>query len=556
MDISFNLNYHTTWGQIVYITGSEKSLGAFDYDKAIAMRYNSNGHWSLQLEFPDDQLPFEYRYIVKEHGTLNDSEWGENRCFAPNPKNKNYVLYDHWQNTPPNKAFYSSAFTQSIFGRQQAENKLKTYDHSITFKIFAPRVKPEETLGIVGSIPPLGTWDASKAIVMNDDKYPQWEICLNATDIMFPFEYKFILLNRQTGESICWEDGDNRYLNIEEPPHGTSVIVSGIRFDNPTENWKGAGVSIPVFSLRSEEGFGIGEFNDLRKLTDWVVASGQRVIQVLPVNDTTMTHTWADSYPYNANSTFALHPIYLNIESIGILKDKDSMASFDKIKKELNELDEIDYERVSLSKWKYFKAIFAENGKKTLESAEFLTFFENNKDWLVPYAAFCFLRDMYKTPDFREWKTYSKFNRTDVEELCARHNFHYNEIAIHYFLQFHLHKQLQEVSRYACEKGVILKGDIPIGISRNSVDAWADERLFNMDAQAGAPPDAFSSLGQNWGFPTYNWSEMAKDGYEWWKKRFRKMAEYFEAYRIDHILGFFRIWEIPESSVQIGRAHV
>jgi 4-alpha-glucanotransferase len=117
-------------------------------------------------------------------------------------------------------------------------------------------------------------------------------------------------------------------------------------------------------------------------------------------------------------------------------------------------------------------------------------------------------------------------------------------------LQYHLHLQLSEAHRYANDNGIILKGDIPIGINKNSAEAWVEPHLFNFSGQAGAPPDDFSVRGQNWGFPTYNWGLMEKDGYKWWKQRFSKMAEYFDAYRIDHILGFFRIWEVPSESVE------
>ena len=125
----------------------------------------------------------------------------------------------------------------------------------------------------------------------------------------------------------------------------------------------------------------------------------------------------------------------------------------------------------------------------------------------------------------------------------------YPHISIYYFIQFHLHLQLLEATNYARANGVVLKGDIPIGISRNSVEAWTEPHYFNLNGQAGAPPDDFSVNGQNWGFPTYNWEVMEQDDYSWWMKRFRKMSEYFDAYRIDHILGFFRIWEIPMHAV-------
>ena len=118
------------------------------------------------------------------------------------------------------------------------------------------------------------------------------------------------------------------------------------------------------------------------------------------------------------------------------------------------------------------------------------------------------------------------------------------------FVQFHLHLQLLEAVQYAHKKGIVLKGDIPIGIYRNGCDAWVAPELYNMNWQAGAPPDDFTAFGQNWGFPTYNWTKMQQDGFAWWKQRFEQMSNYFDAFRIDHILGFFRIWSIPANAIQ------
>ncbi|HQG68557.1 MAG TPA: 4-alpha-glucanotransferase, partial [Paludibacteraceae bacterium] len=179
----------------------------------------------------------------------------------------------------------------------------------------------------------------------------------------------------------------------------------------------------------------------------------------------------------------------------------------------------------------------------------YLNFFVSNKSWLIPYAAFSFLRDFYGTPDFRRWEKYSRYEEQEILEFSDPKQPHYDQLAIYYYLQYHLHCQLSEVRQWAHENGVVIKGDIPIGVSPFSVDVWINPELFNTQVQAGAPPDDFSLTGQNWGFPTYNWEEMEKDDFLWWKKRFQKLSEYFDAYRIDHILGFFRIWEIPADDV-------
>ena len=311
--------------------------------------------------------------------------------------------------------------------------------------------------------------------------------------------------------------------------------------DSP--GWKGAGTAIPVFALRSEDDFGVGEFLDLKKMVDWAVLTGQTFLQLLPVNDTTMFGTIDDSYPYNANSTFALHPQFINLPAAGVPVDKEYL----KLQKQLNSFvkdgrPETDYVSVNREKRRLLRKAFDANWKSLSRTKAYRNFLAANREWLIPYSRFCALRDEFGTPDFSQWGEFAVYDEARLERWNKNHR---SETDFNCFLQFHLDAQFRQVRDYAHSKGVVLKGDLPIGISRTSADAWQFPKLFNMDSQAGAPPDAFSADGQNWGFPTYNWEEMAKDGYAWWKARLRKMSEYFDAFRIDHILGFFRIWQIP-----------
>lgn len=287
---------------------------------------------------------------------------------------------------------------------------------------------------------------------------------------------------------------------------------SAAEFDTP--GFRGAGTVIPVFSLRSDEDFGIGEFKDLKYIVDWASATGQCIIQLLPITDTTRHGGWEDSYPYSPVSSFALHPLYINLQDLGV----KPTASFLKTQAKLNSLPELDYPAVFKAKMSIIRKAFSERGGEDMQSPSFRSFCkENDGVWLDEYARFCAGRDG-DSPEFWKW------------------------------LQWHLDSQLSKVVRYARSKGVHFKGDLPIGVSADSADAKWHPELFNLDSSAGAPPDFFSADGQNWGFPTYNWEAMAKDDYAWWKARLRHMARYFDAFRIDHILGFFRIWEIPASS--------
>ena len=253
-------------------------------------------------------------------------------------------------------------------------------------------------------------------------------------------------------------------------------------------------------------------------MVDWAVETRMKIIQLLPVNDTTTDGGWHDSYPYNIVSAFALHLHYIDLEALGALKDKTKMTAYHRQRRELNALGYSDYEAVGRVKTAYLQEIFAERGQQTLDSKEFKQWFAENQDWLKPYA---------------KWVMRNEASGMGNEEFI-------------YYIQYQLHCQLKAAADYARSKGIILKGDIPIGVNRDSVETATHPEYFNLDYQTGAPPDAFSRDGQNWGFPTYNWSDKTID---WFRRRLRWMSQYFDAFRIDHVLGFFRIWEIPEDAV-------
>lgn len=546
MRLTFNISYRTSWGENLYVVGSNPHLGSEDESKALPMTFSGNDTWSVSLELDDAVTAIEYRFIVKNDNGCVRREWGKPHYLLFDGKLKHLSIFDAWQEQPFNKHYYSSAFIDSIFHRTTDKRNEKVKAKELFVSVAAPHIAPDECLAISGSCKELGYWDISKSVILNDYSFPYWKVSLPLARTNDKFEYKFLILKKNTKELVAWENCDNRIFAIERGDSDSAIAVTGLVFNDPKSNWRGAGVAIPVFSLRSKDDFGVGDFYDLYKVIDWAKETGQNFVQILPINDTTMTGTWTDSYPYNANSTFALHPMYLRPDAIGKLKDKSRITYFESEAAKLNSLPQVDYEKTNKLKSAYIKELFDEFGKKTIASAEFKKFMERNAYWLKDYAAFCVLRDKYSTADFSKWEEYADYDSDKVSILERNEQDAMNLV---YFTQYHLDKQLREVRDYAHARQVVLKGDIPIGISRTSVDAWVNPRLFNLDCQAGAPPDDFSVLGQNWGFPTYNWEEMSKDGFKWWKARFMKMAEYFDAYRIDHILGFFRIWQIPMDAV-------
>lgn len=558
MKIKLIIDYRTYWGQRLFVCGSIPELGAWDSKKAVAMnsKLGLGGVWEAEIEVANEKTEFEYKYFVlNEHHQTEEWEAGINRIFSAEKGIDEIELNDFWRaNGDIENVFYTSAFVNALMRPDKSETKKKKAQPKTgvlhRFQINVPRIAQGYKVCIVGSSEALGAWNEEKAVLLDNEKHPLWQVDLALNDSN-PISYKYGIFNVETKKIAVWEYGENRLLLLNSKNEGKKLIVrTDEKFRYPLESWRGAGVAIPVFSLRTKNSMGVGEFLDLKLLVDWTKKTGLKLIQILPINDTTATHTWLDCYPYSGISVFALHPMYANLEAMGELSSDLTKQIVAERRERLNALSFVDYEQVTKVKSRYFKMIFNEQKQKFFADKEFKAFFEEAKSWLVPYAVFSYLRDLYGTADFTKWGKYKTVTQEVLDQIADPKAGQYEDVAIHYFIQFHLHKQLLEASDYARQNGVVIKGDIPIGVFRTSVDAWLEPQLYNMDSQAGAPPDDFSITGQNWKFPTYNWNEMAKDGFKWWKSRMQTMSKYFDAFRIDHILGFFRIWEIPMDSIE------
>ncbi len=491
-----------------------------------------------------------YKYAIRDHnfdGMITE-EWGKSRSLElPKGAKGDVVVRDFWRthNRPENPTF-TSAFYNAVW--RQTEFKaapLPISEWNVQFQINAPRVEAGQRLAVLIDEDGSGKLENHRRVLLCNDNYPTWSAAIKLTNTE-AVRYKYAVVNAQNTAILMTETGEERWLAADAFAAENKYIVTDEVFRHPEGNWRGAGVAVPVFSLRSEKGMGVGEFNDLKLLADWSEKTGLKMIQVLPINDTTSTHTWTDSYPYAAITIYALHPMHLNIATVGAFPSKESETEYHALCAELNALDAVDYERVMAAKWRFSRVMYGYHGAAHFKTKAYKTFFEENKKWLMPYAVFSYLRDENGTAEYHNWGEYAVYDAEKIErELLKPRSKSLTAIQLYYFMQYHLHLQLLDACNYAREKGILLKGDIPIGIFRYSVDAWTEPRYFNLDGQAGAPPDSYSATGQNWGLPTYDWHEMEKDDFAWWRSRLQHSAQYFEAFRIDHVLGFFRIWEIP-----------
>ena len=543
MKLEFRINYRTTVGEklqlLVLEIGSE--------DKIHFLDYTENGNWKAEVDHFSKSITYKYQ-LVNEGGIILKDELSLHHLNFPHNYDE-FIIDDVWN---------AKNFPENYLNNKILKNKLSGFKpqkvallkkHSHLFRLEAPIYNPNWKVVLLGNNHALGNWEYLRAVVMTQTDFGIWEAAVEiSTDQII--QYKYGLLNTDSREVFDIEYGDNRWTfpNLEKN-------ILRIKADHffkfkSFEMYHAAGVAIPVFALRSENGFGVGEFLDLKNLADWAKQTHLSVLQILPINDTTANYTWTDSYPYAAISVYALHPQYLSIDRLDFSIPKELVEDFKTKKAALNELNLIDYEQVISEKWKFTKAVFEENKDQILKDRTFKKFLKENEEWLLPYAAFCVQRDKYKTPNFNNWKTHKKYISGKIAPFFSAKSKDFETTMLHAWVQYQLHLQLKEAIDYTHTLGISVKGDLPIGIYRYSVEAWTEPELFGMDFQAGAPPDQFTDLGQNWEFPTYNWEAMKQDGYRWWKNRFKALEHYFDAMRIDHILGFFRIWRMPMSATQ------
>ena len=546
MTVQFNIEYKVMFGEqiVVNIQTREGVL-------KLPLQTIDGEKWACEWSVEAPEKSYTYYYSVERDGRVVQTEWLmiKHQLDVNAKKAAVYTLYDHWKAMPEDAYLYSSAFTDCINHQAPQELKSESGSKIVRLIVRAPQLRDGERLGVLGADKALGAWDVKKILPMTQHTYNEWVADIDAAHLEGShLEFKFVAF-RNAKNDLLWETSMNRTVDLPEMKAGELVSYELDQAFFALYNQKLAGTLVPVFSLRTRKGAGIGDFGDLKTMIDFVASTGQKVLQLLPINDTTITHTWTDSYPYSCISVFAIHPQYANLHALPELKDAKARAEAEKTRAELNALDKIDYEKVNDFKINYLRQIFSQEGEKMMKTAEYKAFFQDTELWLVPYAQYSYLRDKNGTADFNQWSDHQVWDEAERKALTDPKTAAYKNVAFFYFVQFVLDRQMQEAHEYAKAKGVILKGDIPIGVNRNGCDVWMEPKYFNLNGQAGAPPDDFSANGQNWGFPTYNWFEMLKDGCQWWNRRFQNMARYFDAYRIDHVLGFFRIWEIPVHSV-------
>lgn len=560
MIIHFKIPYFTHWGQQIYVKGNIPELGNNETDKGLLLHFTFPENWIGEVEIVGNKpIEFSYKYFLYDEN-VNEwkEEWIEDRNIALDPsKSDHFFCFDFWNNPGSiENVFYTAPFKNVFFRQNISLNLSSPQDYTHIFRIKVPLLQEGQVPCLIGDCKKLRNWNIQQPLLLQKTDGNWWKVEVDLNEEKNEIHYKYGIYDTKNNRFLFFESGYDRKAPTFHSNRTCIRLSDGFLRMN-VQTWKGAGVSIPVFSIRTKKSFGVGDFLDLKLLVDWAKKIGLKLIQVLPLNDTIGTHTDADILPYAAISAFALNPLFLNLLAIGELPENHPLQKeYKKLQPALNDKEWIDYLTVINFKLKYAKELFIIQKEEFFKKPDYQTFFVQNKHWLIPYAAFCVLRDQFETPDYTQWGDYAKYDAEKIANFTSPSQPHYQEIAYYYFLQYYLHKQLAEATQYAHEHDIVLKGDIPIGVNRYSVETWFHPEYFNMNMQAGAPPDLFSIKGQNWELPTYNWEAIKQSKYEWWINRLYQMNYYFDAFRIDHILGFFRIWQIPLNQVEGIMGHL
>ena len=345
MRLTFQLRFHTEFGQSLFITGNHAIFGHGDLEKALPLQYLNGEFWQVTLVFPPGAAPdaeIIYHYVLRDKDGSLIQDWGSDRVLNPAAFQKEEVLIiDAWNNASYyENAFYTEPFKQVLLKPNYTEVRAAVPPKvTHVFRVKAPLLARGQTLCLLGDTAALGNWNTAAPVLLSRFAGEDFLTAqLDLSQQSFPIAYKYGVYDVEHQAFVRWEDRSNRTLHDAVAPNKTTLVNDGFAV-LPATSWKGAGVAIPVFSLRSESSFGVGEFTDLKLLADWCRRTGLKLIQLLPINDTTATHTWTDSYPYAAISAFALHPLYLNLSRVAGGKHSALLKDLEEERKRLNALE-------------------------------------------------------------------------------------------------------------------------------------------------------------------------------------------------------------------------
>lgn len=550
--IRFRVKLQAEFGTELFLIGDCKELGNWQTKGSQQLFFDKQTNsWFGDVCFPltSTSRTIQYKYFFTNQKDEIQWEPGDNHLIhldsVISPAFIEISDTYRWPD-PVMNSLTRSAFTSVLTKRTSptaspriSPNSVQPNEVSLIFTAVCPWVKKNQTLAIVGSCPQLGLWTPDRSITLTDAEFPFWTASITVSRDCFPFQYKYVICDNEIVEETeeplyIWEEGENHEClgitsNLVDLTFPSTVIITDWYVNPNKELFRGMGIHLPLFSLRTSENCGIGEYSDIRHLVDLCKSIGSSMIQLLPLNDTSSSCNADDpddKNPYHSISCFALHPIYINLLEILPNLPSDIFNEIQSKRYEYSQNDAVNYQQVYRFKLSILNRIFIRIKDEVVNDKEFIDFCDDNEDWLTPYSIFCLLRDENHSSEFWSWKDNSFVTPDTLQRL---HKQRENETTFLKWIQFIADQQLRASKEYATSQRVILKTEIPFGIQRNSVDCWSNPRLFDINMYE-----------VNYGYAAYNWRAMKSTNFSWWKKRLARISAFYHSAQLNHIYGFFR----------------
>ena len=552
MKLRFCLQYITRWGEQLYVTIEYVTSKGKKRRIEIPMNTDDGQYWwieSMALDSSGDRITlFKYIYEVRNSdGKMTRREWSLIPRLVPFRQSLSYVMNDAWRDIPDELYLFTNAYQTSVHGvlsERFALKQIVLYGRTLLFYVSAPQLRKGQSVALCGSHPALGSWNASRYIMMQYAGQSMWVLSVNAVAVGAYFEYKYVTVDNETGDLLDWEDGDNRSYDCRGL-HGQVVhVINGGMFRTKAQAWRASGVSLSVLSLIGGHSCGAGDFGLLKLVVDWAERTGMKVLSLQPINDIG-EYAGTGSNPFSVISVHAIDPVYIDLEAVGAQSDCALLSEFHNRFAELGMTDVIDVESARKLKLSYLHHFFKTDRTFVENDDGYKRFVSSNSYWLPAYAAFCILSKLNSTHDFHKWPDFSSYDDKQVDTFLEANKADADFI---YYVQYHLHMQLERASAYARSKGIFLMCDVSERIAEHSVEVWMNPKLFVHGLNVGVKPDEQHKFGKKLEVPVCDWHAANRSGNDWWQRRFLHIGKYFDGVCLNNVKEYFLNWVLNGSA--------
>lgn len=567
MKLRFAIHYVAAWGQSLSVQIVFRRRDGKQHTVNVPLTTSDGDLWSAETSqrnsprSPYEAFTYRYQVIGDEHMVVRN-EWNLYPRRYAFHDDKTYVFDDIWRDKPLQYYLLTQAYATwhgrtDINEEQQsalvsADKQMPLFRKTLFFRVLAPQLKAGESLALLGNHPILGDWNPQRYLPMYKMGSCEWMLTVNVNNVAQSLEYKYVVVKDDEHALVRWEEGDNRIADCQNLVDSEVLVHHGDVTRLADDQWHGAGVSVNVLSLRSEKNYGVGDFGSLMQLLQWSSQVGMAVLQTTTLQDVSQNNSLSASNPFAVVSAYALNPLLMDLDALGRIDDETKMNTFLRQRRELNASPSIDFEAVARVKETYVRDRFAEEGEDCLASEEFQSFYNQHASWLRVYA-------VYKALSVQErWEESLQdsdiaYSQQLIDRFSAADSALASDVRWVYYVQYHLYRQFNAVSKYARKHRIALMMTLPYGYNQCSVEVWQHPEFFDRRFVLGEQPSYDNPQGVKSSLPLLvrpiePQSQAVFD--EWRRHQLAHWATFVDSIQLEHVDNYFTSWAIPQEATQ------